>query len=165
MSGTPRCIKPHINHRNKKALQPDLIWPVPCYCRCSLAFFPFVFHPFLLDLFPRPTRLLTRRLFSPSARMHARVGAGCCKFYHVHHPIPPRSHFLRVASRYRDIQCAKFQYRSCSEDFNKGLFPAITLRVATICTTAIVDDVIFGTCYRRLNLDFGTHVSNALSDT
>jgi len=32
-----RCIKPHINCRNKKALQPDLIWRVPCYCRCGLA--------------------------------------------------------------------------------------------------------------------------------
>lgn len=144
MSGTPRCIKLHINPRNKKAPQPDLIWRVPCYCRCSLAFFPL--NPpsstlssstsflVLLDFLPV--------VFSLLARGCTRVSCKCREFYNVRYSV--RAFF---AWR-RDIafQCAKFQYCSRLGDFNNGVFPAITSRVATICTTAVVGDIILGIC-------------------
>lgn len=104
------CIKPHINCCNKKALQPDLIWRVPCYCQCSLSRFPLQPSAAPSTLFST-TSFAVLVCFRPvvfsllAARANARacrVGVGgAVNFTTFANPILRRSRFLRVASRYR----------------------------------------------------------------
>jgi len=96
-----------------------------------------VLDPFLLDFFP--TRLSTRRLFSSSrARGCTRVSRRCCEFYNVRQPhLMPFTLSSRVASRISRSNALNFNISFPSRrlrDFNNGVFPAITLRIATICS-------------------------------
>lgn len=84
----PRCIKPHIKRRNKKALQPDLIRHVRRYCRvrCRVSLvlslsLSLLLSPFLASVTVSPSwPFLTRLLFCSSSlagKTHAYVPRSC----------------------------------------------------------------------------------------
>lgn len=96
------------------------------------------------------------RAFDP-LRLFLSQSYAICIYIHIHlrvcelpwilqrwesYVVPPLLHFSRGTER-RDIafQCAEFQYRSRGyrgiRDFNNGVFPAITSRVAAICAIVV----------------------------
>lgn len=128
----PRCIKPHINHRNKKTVQPDLIWRVPCYCRCCLDFLSFLSAPFFrclpAGLSPTPTvapptpiQLDTRA----ATRVRAKRGSESrARFLPARSPRTSDAEFhahAGISISPRHVTCPLQ-----TSDFNNTVFPPIT---------------------------------------